>query len=135
MMIRPAVSRVVSRVLTSRTIRDLARAQRRKGGTPVIDYFHQVDDPYSHLMVQLLGPLSRRYGVTARPWLVPPPDDAAAPERARLAAYALRDAQRAAAEYGLHFPRDARAPEPAAVRAATAALAEILAEPDFAKRA
>jgi 2-hydroxychromene-2-carboxylate isomerase len=101
----------------------------------VIDYFHQVDDPYSHLAVQLLGPLSRRYGVTVRPWLVPPPDDAAAPERAKLAAYALRDAQRAAAEYGLHFPRDARAPEPAAVRAATAALAEILAEPDFAKRA
>jgi 2-hydroxychromene-2-carboxylate isomerase len=135
MMIRPAVSRVVSRVLTSRTIRDLARAQRRKGGTPVIDYFHQVDDPYSHLMVQLLGPLSRRYGVTARPWLVPPPDDAAAPERARLAAYALRDAPRVAARRGLQFPGGARPPERAAVRAATASLAEALAEPDFAERA
>jgi 2-hydroxychromene-2-carboxylate isomerase len=135
MAIRLVVSRVVSRVLTSRTVRDLARARRRRRGTPLIDYFHQVDDPYSHLAVQLLGPLSRRYGVTVRPWLVPPPDDAAAPERTRLAAYALRDAQRAAAEYGLHFPSDARPPEPAAVRAVAATLSEILAEPDFAKRA
>jgi len=101
----------------------------------VIDYFHQVDDPYSHLAVQLLVPLARRYGVTVRPWLVPPPDDAAAPERARLAAYALRDAPRAAAEYGLKFPGGAQPPAPQAVREAAATLSQALSEPDFAERA
>ena len=76
----------------------------------MIDYFHQADDPYSHLAVQLIGPLARRYGVEVRVWLTPPPDDAAAPERARLAAYALRDAPRAARQYGLNFPAPAKAP-------------------------
>ena len=66
MAIRPVVSRVVTRALTSRAARDLGRARHRRRGTPVIDYFHQVDDPYSHLAVQLLVPLARRYGVTVR---------------------------------------------------------------------
>ncbi len=100
----------------------------------MIDYFHQPDDPYSHLIVQLLPALAQRYGVTVRPWLVPPPDDAAAPERERLRAYALRDAARVAAEYGLHFPADALLPGPAAVRGAAADLTEGLEE-DFAGHA
>jgi 2-hydroxychromene-2-carboxylate isomerase len=90
---------------------------------PVIDYFHQADDPYSHLTAQLLAPLARRYGVDVRPWLVPPPDDAAAPERGRLAAYARRDAVRLAVEYGLDFPDHAGAPAPEAVALAQRILA------------
>jgi 2-hydroxychromene-2-carboxylate isomerase len=133
--VRAAVSRIASRILTSRTLRELARARRRSPGVPVIDYFHQADDPYSHLVVQLLPALARRYEVEVRPHLVPPPDDAAAPERARLRAYALRDAARLAAEYGLEFPEGARLPEPHAVRSAAAALAAALAEADFAERA
>ena len=101
----------------------------------MIDYFHQVDDPYSHLMAQMLVPLAERYGVKVRPWLVPPPDDAAAPERERLGAYALRDAARLADEHGLKFPTGARRPERTAVREAAATLAEALLEPDFAERA
>jgi len=119
---KPAVSRVVTSAVTSGARRDLARAlaglrRRALGGEPVIDYFHQADDPYSHLIAQLLEPLRRRYGVSVRAWVVPPPDDAAAPERARLAAYGVRDAARVAAEYGLEFPRNAArpAPEPVAL--------------------
>ena len=89
----------------------------------MIDYFHQVDDPYSHLAAQLLSPLSARYGEEIRPWLVPPPDDAAAPERARLVAYARRDAPRVGAEYGLSFPSNARPPSAAAVGLAQRILA------------
>ena len=29
----------------------------------MIEYFHQVDDPYSHLLAQTLRLLMRRYGV------------------------------------------------------------------------
>src|SRR5580704_7370592 len=89
----------------------------------MIEHFHQVDDPYSHLLVQLLPRLAERYGVSARPWLAPPPDDAAAPERERLVAYARRDAARVAAEYGLSFPEGAAAPSVEAVVLAQRALA------------
>jgi 2-hydroxychromene-2-carboxylate isomerase len=101
----------------------------------VIDYFHQADDPYSHLTAQLLAPLAQRYGVAIRPWLAPPPDDAAAPEREKLRAYARRDAARLAAGYGLSFPQGADAPSPEAVELAQRALAAALGEPVFAARA
>ena len=117
---KPAVSRIVTQAITSPARRKLVRAaagvgRKLRGEPPVVDYFHQADDPYSHLAAQLAGPLAARYGVTLRPWIVPPPDDAAAPERARLAAYGLRDAARLAAEYDLEFPDRAAQPEPAAV--------------------
>src|SRR5580698_8271205 len=89
----------------------------------VIEYFHQVDDPYSHLLVQLLPRLTERYDVTVRPWLAPPPNDAAAPERERLVAYARRDAVRVGAEYGRSFPSGAAAPSAEAVILAQRALA------------
>ena len=137
---RPAVSRVATRIITSRARRDLNRfvaglGRRLRGAAPVIDYFHQVDDPYSHIAVQMLAPLARRYGVVIRPWLVPPPEDSAAPERDRLKAYALRDAPRLAAEYGLGFPGAAAQPGARAVTLANAALAAALREPQFAEGA
>ena len=128
---KPAVSRVVSSVVTSNTVRDAARsaaALRRRitGSRPVVDYFHQIDDPYSHLMAQLLAPLAKRYGVRIRPWLVPPPADSAAPERQRLREYGVRDAARVAAEYGLSFPDDAALPDPDLVALAGDVLAPTL---------
>jgi 2-hydroxychromene-2-carboxylate isomerase len=113
---RPAVSRVVTSLITSRGARDLRRnaaglRRRLSGAVPTVEYFHQADDPYSQLAAQLLGPLAARYGVRIRTWLVSPPDDAAAPERERLNAYALRDAPRVAAEYGLAWPDAGAAPE------------------------
>jgi 2-hydroxychromene-2-carboxylate isomerase len=137
---RPAVSRVVTRIVTSRARRDLGRTvaglgRRVRGAAPVIDYFHQVDDPYSHIAVQLLAPLARRYGVVIRPWLVPPPEDSAAPERDRLKGYALRDAPRLAAEYGLAVPAGAAQPNNAAVALANSALAPVLGSPEFADAA
>ena len=101
----------------------------------MIDYFHQADDPYSFLVAQLLGPLRRRYGVDIRAWLVPPPDDAAAPERARLTAYARRDAARLAAEYGLAFPINPVPPSLETTVLAQRALTAALDDEDFAERA
>lgn len=125
---RPEVSRLVTGVLTSPARRDVARAtaglrRRLTGAEATVDYFHQADDPYSHLAVQLLGALARRYRVAVRVWLVPPPDDAAAPERERLAAYALRDAARVALEYGLEFPARAVQPDARSVGLAQQVLA------------
>jgi 2-hydroxychromene-2-carboxylate isomerase len=130
----------VTSALTSNARLGLVRAaaslKRRLGGAkPAIDYFHQVDDPYSHLTAQLLTPLAERYGVTIRPWLVPPPADTAAPERERLKAYALRDAARVDAEYGLIFPSGAMARSPQAVDLASRALVAAKTAGDFAPAA
>ncbi len=130
----PAVSRLFGTVFTSPALRDARRALNRRPGPPVIDYFHQTDDPYSHLAVQTLPSLAARYGARIRPWLVPPPADSAAPERARLRAYGLRDAAVLAAEYGLAFPAAAVLPDASAAAAATAALASTTEPAAFAAR-
>ena len=138
--VNPAVSRIVTAAITSNARRDLARAaaglkRRLSGSEPVVDYFHQVDDPYSQLMAQLLAPLRDRYGVRLRCWLVPPPPDSAAPERERLKAYARRDAPRVAAEYRLAFPPGAAQPSAEACDLAARALAAALEAGAFAEAA
>jgi 2-hydroxychromene-2-carboxylate isomerase len=110
------VIRVVTSFLTSRTLRNLRRAihalkRRLSGGVPTVHYFHQPDDPYSHIAAQTLQPLLLRYRVKLVPWLVSPPDDAAAPEREKLKTDALRDATRLAMEYGFDFPPEAKLPD------------------------
>ena len=134
---KPAISRLVTPIVTSTARRDLMRrlrsvCRRLRREAPTVHYFHQADDPYSHLVVQLLAPLGERYGVAVRPWLVPSPEDSAAPERDRLNAYALRDAPRVAEEYGLTFPQGAITPSQAVLRTAQAELVEAMAGPDFA---
>lgn len=101
----------------------------------MIEYFHQADDPYSHLVAQRLRALADRYGVAVKPWLVPPPDAAAAPERARLVAYARRDAARIAPVHGLSLPQNPAPPEPKAVALAQRVQAGTLERGDFAERA
>lgn len=110
------LSRAGSTFLTSRALRNARRAvhaarRRLKGGTPTVHYFHQADDPYSHVAAQALGSIAERYKITVVPWIVSPPEDSAAPERERLRVYALRDAVRLAAEYGFDFPAGATMPD------------------------
>ncbi|MDX1649760.1 MAG: DsbA family protein [Myxococcota bacterium] len=114
--------------LTSARTRTLRRgaaevARRLRGAPHRVRLFHQVDDPYAHLLAQVLEPFVRRYDVVLEPWLVGPPPDEAAPERARLEAFARRDAADVAPSLGLRFPEDAAAPDPARVEQATRLLA------------
>jgi 2-hydroxychromene-2-carboxylate isomerase len=67
----------------------------------VVHYFHQPDDPYSALLASVLPRLQARYRIAVQTHTVSPPSDAAAPERAKLVAYSLRDAALLAAHYGL----------------------------------
>ncbi len=130
MSIKTAItSRIVTSLLSeSRQARRRARteAQRqRRDERHRIDFFHQVDDPYSHLLVQALETVVERYDVEVCLWLVPPPDDWAAPLRPQLNAYSLADARRLARRAGLSF--GARAlPEREAVRSAQRALAAVM---------
>jgi 2-hydroxychromene-2-carboxylate isomerase len=85
-----------------RRLRELGRRLRREPHR--LFYFHQVDDPYSHLVAQILPRLLDRYDVVLEPRLVGPPPAEAAPERVLLEAWARKDAADIAPGYGLEFP-------------------------------
>ena len=114
----------------------VAERRRRLRGEPhQVHYFHQVDDPYSHLAAQVLDRIVERYDVELAPHLVGPPPDSAAPDRARLEAFALRDAGDVAPGYGLAFPQGAAAPDPALTARAIAILARSTSSSSFASEA
>ncbi|MXX74916.1 MAG: 2-hydroxychromene-2-carboxylate isomerase [Holophagales bacterium] len=107
MSIKSFASKQFSTHLLDERRRDKARAraerERRRNGEPHrIEFFHQVDDPYSHLLAQALVELQRRYEVEVVTWLVEPPEDWAAPARALLESYSLVDARRLAEKGGFH---------------------------------
>ncbi len=105
---------------TRSTRRWLAEGRRRLRGEPHrVAYFHQVDDPYSQLVAQVLPEFMRRYDVLLEPHLVDAPSDAAAPERALLAAFARTDAADVAPGYGLAFSPRAIAPSAASLELAS----------------
>jgi len=123
-------SRITQR-LTSDAALEKARAQaearrQKTGAMHVVDYFHQADDPYSHLMVQMLEPFAARFDVRIAFHLVSPPPDWAAPDRQRLVAYSRRDAAVLAARAGLDFTDPGRQPDPAAVAEAESALVALI---------
>jgi 2-hydroxychromene-2-carboxylate isomerase len=125
---KTAIARTVAGLLTSPRVRDarrsLAAAGRRlRGGPAVVHYFHQADDPYSQLMLQVLPALAANHSIRLMPHLVPPPDEAAAPDRERLQAWSRRDARDLAAAVGLAFDDPGHQPQPASVWLANRALA------------
>jgi 2-hydroxychromene-2-carboxylate isomerase len=133
------LSRLFSQVLSSPTLRSARRnieaARRRlRGQRPQVFYFHQVDDPYSHLTAQVLPALLERYEVEIVPHLVPPPSHAAAPEGEKLGAYSFKDARLLAAVHGLSFA-GTRAPDPDRVAAVANRLADLKSPQAFAAAA
>jgi 2-hydroxychromene-2-carboxylate isomerase len=107
----PLFTTVVTHPRTRDARRWLAETVRRLSGAPhVVRYFHQVDDPYSHLAAQVLGRLRARYDIVLELHLVGPPPHEAAPERARLEAFSRKDAADVAPGYALDFPAGTTAP-------------------------
>jgi 2-hydroxychromene-2-carboxylate isomerase len=126
--VKAAVARTVAGLLTSPRVRDarrsLASAGRRLRGAPaVVHYFHQADDPYSQLVLQVLPKLAEACSIRLVLHLVPPPDEAAAPDRERLQDWSRRDAQDLAAAIGLAFDDPGHQPQPASISLANRALA------------
>ncbi len=140
--LKTQIARNFVRVYTHPGLRRLRRARAalwRKitGASAQVHYFHQTDDPYSHLCAQVLGRLAADYQVTLVPHLVSPPQDSAAPDRARLAHWSLRDAATLAQAYGLQAPQcpDGALPSAPKVQAAEAALAAALDAGTFVAQA
>ena len=124
MSIRSLLMPLVTRRLLSRERLLKARAKaeqarRSRGERHRVQVFHQVDDPYSALLAQCLPALRERYDIELVPHIVPPPADAAAPDRARLVAYSRVDATLLASHRGLAFHDPGTQPTRAAVDLAT----------------
>ena len=117
-----------------------ARRQRqgrrhRGAGGPVVHYFHQVSDPYSHLAVQKLDALGRRYAVTFKPHLVAAPESSFRGDAQDFEPWAWKDAQAIAEGYGVTFAPTVGHPSAEAQTAVEAQLAPLLAHGRFAAEA
>ena len=134
-LLRWGMSKVLSRIATAPAQakrRAKAEAKRRKEGRRHrIEYFHQVEDGYSHLAAQLLGPLAERYDVELVCHLVRVPRDANLPEPGLLLPLSRYDSAKVAPHYGLSFPDGAGAPDAKQVDLAERILAGVSQE-DFA---
>ena len=98
-------SKLMSRVAKRKSqIRLHEKAERNRilADEPhVLEYFHQVDDPYSWLAVQTLQPLLERYNIDLINHLVSGPTNKNLPEPSLLKNLATIDAGKVAPHYGL----------------------------------
>ncbi len=103
--VRRMVVPVISRWRTGpkRVVREWAAdfGQRLSRQPHQLHFFYDASDPYSHLAALLVPRLERAYRLQLNVVLVPPPDDAHAPERKRLTDWSVRDVRDIAPFYGL----------------------------------
>ena len=110
------------------------RKRRRAGQRHVVEYFHQVEDGYSHLAAQCLRPLLDTYDVELVCHIVAGPGGRNAPEPTLLLDLSRYDSAKIAPHYGLTFAEDAGSPDGALVDLAERVLAALAPEdfPDVA---
>lgn len=129
-LLRFLMARMLGRVANTEQIaKKRAKAEKKRkavGQAHVVEYFHQVDDPYSHLMAQVLAQFAARYDIEIVPHLIRATGGRNQPELEKLARWARRDCGLIAPHYGLGFPEEAGViPEPALLEAANRALAKL----------
>ena len=122
-------SQVMNRMTSLRRVekrRAKAERARKKAGDPHrVEYFHQVEDGYSHLAAQLLKPLLEHYDVELVCHLVTVTNDGNLPEPDLLLPLSRVDAAKVAPHYGLVFPEGRGAPDPGLVARAEQILAAV----------
>lgn len=121
-------TRLISSLILSNRVqsarRSLKAMSRRMGGAKAeLLYFHQPDDPYSHLAAQVLSDLQARYDIDLQIKLVDPPLEDVAPEREALQNYGRRDAASIAPYHELSFTDIGRQPSASSYQSARRALA------------
>lgn len=99
------------------------RLRSRAGEPHVVEYFHQVDDGYSHLAAQCLAPLCERYDIELRCHLVRGPSGHNAVEPELLATLSRYDSHLVAPAYRLNFPQHDAPPASESVSLASRLLA------------
>jgi 2-hydroxychromene-2-carboxylate isomerase len=79
------------------------KARQRKADPHEVIFFHDVTDPYSHLLLMVIADLWATGGVQLTCHMIDAPQANVTPEREKLAAYALKDARILAQKIGLDF--------------------------------
>ncbi len=131
------IKMLVMGFIASDARRQIARARGRlaRRGQPTIHYFHQVDDPHSHLAVQKIDALANRYKVRFKFHLVQNPTDHEQGDALRFPVWALRDARAIASDYGTELPQNIDQIENHLAKHAESYLSRYLADSDFAREA
>ena len=130
-MVRWITSRVIRKLVNPNHLEKARRAAERErvkqGGAHCVEYFHQVDDAYSHLAAQALRPLLQHYNIELVCHLVNGPSGNNLPEPELLPRLSLRDASLVSSHYGLDFPSNASLPDSELIARANAVLANVSA--------
>ncbi len=109
-LLRHLMRRMFDRVIApDKRVRARVKAERMRvsAGQPhIVEYFHQHDDPYSHLAVQVLDVFCERYDVELVRHEIRASGGKNQPELAKLDAWARRDAELIAPHYGLSKPSE-----------------------------
>ncbi len=137
-LLRFLMARALGRVANTRQIakkRAAAEKKRRsEGRAHRVEYFHQVDDPYSHLMAQVIAQFAQCYEIEFVPHVIRASGGRNQPEQEKLAVWARRDCGLIAPQYGLSFPDDAGiVPQASQQEAANRALAKLGADEFLAR--
>lgn len=112
-----------------------ARLKRRlTGQAAAVHYFHEVADPYSHLVVQQLDALKNRYNLPFQVHLTSPEEADFRGDDSRYGDWARNDAASIAEGYGVNFP-DGASPTTGAINTGIAALMGLENSEDFASKA
>ncbi len=96
-----------------------------------VDYFHQVDDPYSTLAAMALKPLVERYDITLTIHIVGEAADAVIPEREKLDQWGIVDAALIAPKYGFSFNPSVKNLTPARIKQANTLLVQAIRDGDI----
>ena len=94
-LLRLLMARRLGRIANTEQIRKRRAAvesrRQAEGRAHVVEYFHQVDDPYSHLMAQVIAQFAERYDIELVPHLIRATGGRSQPEEEKLAIWARRD--------------------------------------------
>lgn len=104
---------------------------KEDGSAARLRFFHRADDPWSHLLLQVMPRLLRAYDVELTCITVPFPDIEHAPRPEMLARHALRDARDLAAHCDVEFETDGHLPAQPAVALASRALLALETTGDY----
>lgn len=126
-LLRWLTSRIMTRMSNPARLsnkRSKFEKQRLKSGQAhVVEYFHQVDDGYSHLAAQVLQSMAARYDIELVCHLVTGPKGDNVPEPDLLMRLSRYDSFHVASDYGLEFPEHNDAPNDELLKLGAAVLA------------
>ncbi len=102
---------VINALLGERTLSLRRKLDSIRNRTHRVTFYYQADDPYSHVLAQLMPELVARYPIDLDAVVVPSPTAEANPEPELRTSFAARDARELARYYEIEFPAGAETPD------------------------